>query len=276
MLFVAIMLGIRWIIVWHLRRLPADEQELSRRWSNSVKNSTNFLILLGLIVIWLSELRFLALSIATFVVALVIATREFIQCFLGSLYLASTRTFSVGDWIKVGANYGEVVRSDWLSTTLLEVDIESMSYGYTGKTLIIPNNQFVVNSIQNLNFMRRYVVHSFAIVRDAEPVNVFLAKEAILEKIKTYSESFEAVAQRYNYVVEKRLGVSLPGPEASIRITTNHLGKNVFTITIFCPTTDVVRIEQKLSEDFMQFWYSEVDRLKLLEIKSKVKKKSDD
>lgn len=138
-LLIVIAIIIRWLAVRHLQQLPSDESDLPRRWMNGTRNAVTTLVVIGLIVIWLSELRFVALSIATFTVALIIATREFIQCFLGALYQASTRAFSIGDWIKVGSNYGEVVSSDWLTTELLEIDMESMSYGYTGKTLVIPN-----------------------------------------------------------------------------------------------------------------------------------------
>ena len=260
-LMIAAALVVRWLVIRYLLKMPTDEQDLPKRWTNSVKNASNLLIAIGLIVIWLSELRFVALSIATFVVALVIATREFIQCILGSIYQASTRMFSIGDWIKIGGNYGEVVRSDWLSTTLLEIDIESKSYGYTGRSLLIPNNQFVTVNFQNLNFMKRYVSHSFSIVREAESINVFQFREMILEKVKEYCSPFEEVAQRYNVLIEKRLGIVLAGPAASVRIVTTDLGKNEFVVTLFCPTQEAVGIEQRLTEDFMGAWYREVERL---------------
>lgn len=250
----------RWLIVRHLNKLPSDEDGLPKRWINTAKNTTNFLIVIGLIIIWISEIQFLALSIATFVVALVIATREFIQCFMGTLYHASTRTFTIGDWIKVGNCHGEVTHSDWLSTTLLEVDLEGMSYAYTGKTLIIPNNQLVANTIQNLNFMRRYVVHSFTITRDHESINVFDAKALILEKAREYCSAFQDAAERYNELLEKRLGITFSGHEASVRITTSNLGKNMFTVSLFCPTHEAINIEQRLTEDFMTFWHGALEK----------------
>ncbi|MDX1302059.1 mechanosensitive ion channel family protein [Photobacterium sp.] len=259
---VVIVWSARWLIVRHLSQRPSGEDELPRRWINSIKNATNLLIAIGLIIIWLSELRFVALSIAAFAVALVVATREFIQCFLGSLYQASNRTFVVGDWIRVGSNNGEVVRSDWFSTVLLEIDLETMTYGYTGRTLIIPNNQFISNTIQNLNFMRRYVAHSFAIVRDADPVNFFDARDFILERAKEYCMPFQDVAHRYSVLIDKRLGVNLSGSEASVRITSTNLGKNMLTVTVFCPTKEAVNIEQRITADFMAFWYAEVEKIK--------------
>ena len=271
-LLIAVAVAIRWLAVRHIQKLPTGEDDLPRRWMNGARNAVTTLVVLGLIIIWLSELRFLALSIATFTVALIIATREFIQCFLGALYQASIRAFSIGDWIKIGNNYGEVVSSDWLTTKLLEIDMESMSYAYTGKTLVIPNNQFITHPIQNLNFMRRYVAHSFIIVRDAELINVFQIKELILEKARHYSEPYSEVAQRHNEMLEKRLGIKLPGPDSSVRVTTTHLGKNQFTITVFCPTEEAVKIEQKLMEDFMTFWYTEVERLNIEKEEKKLKK----
>ncbi len=249
---------VRWLFVHYLSKRPLDEEKLPRRWINSVKNAANLLIVIGLIIIWLSELRFMALSIAAFVVALVIATREFIQCILGSLYMASSRIFVVGDWVRIGAHCGEVTRSDWLSTTLLEVDMESKSYGYTGRSLVVPNNQFLTSTVENLNFMRRYIAHTFSIIREADRVNVFTAKDLILGKAREYSASYCDVAERYNGLIEKRLGVSISGPEASVRITTTDFGKNVFEVTVFCPTHEAVSLEQRLTEDFMNYWYGEI------------------
>lgn len=254
LLMVTILLA-RWLGIYYLQKLLTGKDESPRRWINSIKNIANFLIVIGLIIIWLSELRFVALSIATFVVALVIATREFIQCFLGSLYQAGTRAFTIGDWVKIGNHCGEVVRSDWLSTTLMEIDMATLSYSYTGKTIVIPNSQFVVNPIENLNVMRHYVAHSFSITRNADFINVYDAKTHIMNKVNEYCVDFQDVAIRYNALMEKRMGVSLPGPEPSVRVTTTNIGANMFTVTIFCPTSEAVNIEQQITEDFMGYWY---------------------
>lgn len=263
-LVVALGVLIRWLILRQISQMHFSDENQPRRWQNAIKNTINLLLLLSLILIWMSELRFVALSIAAFVVALVIATREFIQCFLGAIYQASTRLFGIGDWIQVGAHCGEVVRSDWLTTTVLEIDIEQKSYGYTGKTLIIPNNQFVTHSVQNLNYMRRYISHSFTIVRDPDDVNIFHVKAYILQQAEKYCAPFQDVAKRYGDLIEKRLGITQEGP--SVRVTTNNLGKNELTISFFCPTNEAVNIEQRLMEDFMAYWYEQREKLKTLKL----------
>lgn len=254
---VVIVLVLRGLISRRLRIYSPKEEVMPRRWANTAKNTLNFLLVIALILIWLSELRFVALSIATFVVALVIASREFIQCLLGALYQASTRTFTVGDWIKVGDYCGEVVSNDWLNTSLLEVDLAGSSYAYTGRSLYLPNNQFLLHGVVNLNFMRRYVAHSFTLVRDSDQLNLCDAKEYILAKAREYCAPFDTVAQRYNKHLEFRMGATLLGPEPSVRISTNHLAKNELTVSLFCPTDEAVDIEQKLVADFMTYWYQQ-------------------
>lgn len=259
--FIVICLFVRWLSVRFVRRVVKDEDNLHRRWTNTITNITSLIIIIGLIIIWMSELRFVALSIAAFAVALVVATREQIQCFLGAVYIASSRAFSIGDWIKVGHHYGEVVRSDWLTTTLLEVDVEGMSYAYTGRSLIIPNHQFSTGVIQNLNFMRRYVAHSFSIVREADAISVRDARLYLEDLVREYCSPFKEVADRYSSLIEKRLGIALSVSGANVRIATNETARNVFIITVFCPTQEATRIEEEITEDFLDYWYSITHKL---------------
>lgn len=245
----------KWILIKRFKKMVSTDDLLPRRLINSVKNGINLLIVFVLIVIWMSEIRLFALSLAAFAVALVLATRDLIQCFIGSLYQASARSFSVGDWIKVGHYYGEVVNSDWLSTKLLEIDIDSPSYTHTGRTLNVPNHLFISGVTQNLNFMRRYVQHTFTLVRDADSVNIYDLKEKILEKSRECCAEFHDVAQRYNDLIERRLDSPITGPDPEFRITTTNMGKNECSISIFCPTQKAVEIEQKITEEFMSLWY---------------------
>lgn len=254
--FVFTCLVLRWLSVRFVRRVVKDEENLHRRWTNTITNITSLIIIIGLVIIWLSELRFVALSIAAFAVALVVATREQIQCFIGAVYIASSRAFSIGDWIKVGHYCGEVVRSDWLTTTLLEVDVDGKSYSYTGRSLVIPNYQFSTGVIQNLNFMRRYVAHSFNIVREAEAISIRDARLYLEDLVREYCSPFREVAERYSSLIEKRLGIALSVSDANVRVSTNDTARNVFVVTIFCPTQEASRIEEEITEDFLDYWYS--------------------
>ena len=227
-----------------------------RRRINSVHNLANLLLLVGLVAVWVSELRDFAFSIAAFSVAIIIALRDVVQCLVGGVYVASLRAFSVGDWIKFGDQFGEVIDSDWLSTTLLEIDPHGLGSGYTGITLYIPNNVFFTKPVKNLNFMRRYIEHTFSITRENKGGNPFAAKDFLISRIREHSEAFSEVAARYCQMIEHRTGVELVGTEPKVSFTTNELGHDVLTITLFCPREEAHEIEQRVTEDFYNFWYS--------------------
>lgn len=265
---VEVMLTLSWVVVFYIGRRYTKrairqnkhiEHDKKRQRINSVDNIYNLILVVGFIIIWSSELQNIAISIAAFMVALVIATKEFIACIVGAFYRASTRPYQVGDWIRIANYEGEVTDSDWLSTTLFEVDLKGGTYTYTGRTTVVPNSVLLVHTVQNLNYMRRYVTHTFSISRQTDDVNLYLIKEQILEKIREYSEHFHDVAIRYNSLIEKRLDIKISGPEPRVRITTTPEGFNTFTVSLFCPTEEAVEIEQKVIEAFMAFWFEKRD-----------------
>jgi small-conductance mechanosensitive channel len=207
--------------------------------------------------LWAEEMQTFAFSIAAFSVAIVLATREFIQCVIGFFYLVSTRPFRIGDWIEVDHFVGEVSATDWIKTTLLEVNIQS--YEYTGKTLFIPNNKLMTSPIKNLNFLKRYATHHFIITRD-QSVNPFVFIDKIVENAKSYCADFYDVAVRYNHMIERRLEITIAGPDPHIKVSTTELGDTEIGITIFCPTERAIEIEQAIYADFMEHWYSEKNK----------------
>jgi small-conductance mechanosensitive channel len=219
---------------------------------NMVNNVFTILMIIILFNLWSDELQKFAFSIAAFIVAIVLATREFIQCFIGFLYLLSSRPFRIGDWIQVGSHMGEVHSTDWAKLTLLEVNKDD--YQYTGKTLYLPNSLMITSVIKNLNFLKRYAMHHFTIVRDAS-VNPFEFIDVLQEKANLYCDDFKDVAIRYNQLIENRLDINIAGPEPHIQVATSELGDTQVFFTIFCPTESAMEIEQKLTADFMRLWF---------------------
>ena len=227
-------------------------QENKRIRINLVNNIFTLLMIVVFFDLWSEEIQRFAFSIAAFIVAIVLATREFIQCIIGFIYLLSSRPFRIGDWIQVGNNVGEVHSTDWAKLTLLEIDKDS--YQYTGKTLYLPNSQLITSIITNLNFHKRYAVHCFTIVRNGN-VNPFEFIAELYGKAHLYCKDFEDVAIRYNHLIENRLDIKIAGPEPHIQIATSELGDIQVFFTIFCPTESAMEIEQKLTADFMSLWF---------------------
>jgi len=248
-LFIIVFFTVKAIIIKLIKRKSKKSKRLK---INMVNNIFTLLVIILIFNIWSSEIQKFAFSIAAFIVAIVLATREFIQCFIGFIYILSSRPFRIGDWIQVGKYYGEVHSSDWAKLTLLEVN--KHDYQYTGKTLYVPNSQLITSVIKNLNFLKRYAMHHFTIVRD-DSVNPFVFIDTLHEKANLYCIEFKEVAMRYNQLIENRLDIKIAGPEPHIQISTSELGDTQVVFSIFCPTEKALGIEQKLTADFMALWF---------------------
>jgi len=235
------------------RRAKNNNKDL-RLLINILNNVLSFSILIVIFNIWSVEIQRFAFSIAAFSVAIVLATREFIQCFIGFIYIATSRPFAIGDWIQVGNDYGEVNDIDWAKLTILEVNIDD--YKFTGETLLMPTSQLITSSIKNLNFLKRYAIHNFTITRDGS-VNPFDFIDELNEKAIEYCADFNDVAIRYNQLIEHRLDIKIDGPEPHIQVATSELGDTQVIFTLFCPTEIALEIEQKLTADFMRLWFKE-------------------
>jgi len=249
----------KYVLVKLVRKRAKNKGDDRRDLVNNVKNFLNFVLIVCLFSLWADEMQKFAFSIAAFSVAIVLATREFIQCIIGFFYLVSTRPFRIGDWIEVEQFVGEVSATDWIKSTLLEVDIKT--YEYTGKTLFIPNNKLMTSPIKNLNFLKRYATHHFVIVRD-QSVNPYGIIQKVIKSAKVYCADFHDVAVRYNQMLERRLDVKIAGPEPQIKVSTSDIGDNVVEITIFCPTERAIEIQQAIIKDFMRYWYAEKNKIK--------------
>ncbi|EWH11245.1 mechanosensitive ion channel MscS [Catenovulum agarivorans DS-2] len=229
-----------------------NDNERKRRWSSGIKNISSLLMMVGLASVWFDEIQNFAISIAAFVVAIVLATREYIQCLLASLYQATARQYRVGDWVEVDGVAGEVANTDWITTSLYELSINCGKYQFTGRTLIIPNNLFITRSFTNLNYMRRYVNHSFYLVSDKN--EDALSMQAHLQnKLDESCADFRETADRYRSMIERKLEITIPGEKNKVQITTTDLGHIKYSFSFFCPTEQAKEIEQLVTLAFFTY-----------------------
>ena len=248
------------VLVDKLARNRAEKKEKDIRYiTHNIKHFINFVMVLSLLFVWSTEIQNFALSIAAFAVAIELAIREFIQCVIGFFYLVTTRPFRVGDWIQVGDYFGEVAETDWVKTTMHEIDMHT--YQFSRKTIYIPNNKLITSSIKNLNYVKRFVTHHFTIVR-RESFNPYVIHDELVNQAKLYCEEFHDVATRYNSMIERKLDAKISGPAPVIHFGTTELGEFKASFTLFCPTNKALEIEHKLTECFMALWYEQAKKNK--------------
>ncbi len=244
---------LRRLILSKIRGDVAFVSEERRNWMSRTKNGSSALTVLLLFILWQSEIGEFALSVTAIAVAIVVASKEIILCFTGSIQRASSRSFRVGDWIEVGKICGEVIEHNVMATVIQEIDLYHGQYHYTGKTATLPNSMFFTYPVKNLNFMKRYVFHNFSIVVP-DFVNLYPLVPLMIEKIDERTHYFHEVAKRYNTVIEKHAGVDLPGSEPHIHITSSATGEQIVHFMLFCPTDKATHLEQDIRSDFMALY----------------------
>lgn len=249
------------LVIWLLRRLllsmirgeDAFISEKQRNWMSRTKNGTFVFTLIILFILWQSEINQFALSVTAIAVAIVVASKEIILCFTGSIQRASSRSFRIGDWIEVGKLSGEVIEHNMMATVIQEIDLHHGQYHYTGKTATLPNSMFFTYPVKNLNFMKRYVYHNFTIVVK-DFVNLYPLFPELTEKIEEHCAYFSEVATRYNAMIEKHAGLDLPGAEPHIHISNNVNAEQMVHFMIFCPTDKANHLEGLIRQDFMEMY----------------------
>ena len=235
---------------------------------NTLKNSLNISLVFLILALWSSEIQQFALSLAAFMFAIVFATKEYIQCFLGYFFYLSARPFRIGDWIQVQDGVGEVIVADWTKVTLLEVDLHSNSY--TGKHLFIPNNQLLLKTVKNLNFLRRYSMNQFTIT--CEPlIDINPIIEKLEQSANEYCEDFADVAERYKNVIEKRMDIEFISVEPHFHVHTNQYAKICITVDLFCPVEQNLKIQQAITREFFFLWHESVKQNESVLLKEQVK-----
>lgn len=137
--------------------------ELLRRWIINTRNIVIAVGLFGFVLIWGTELRAFALSIAAFAVAMVIATKELILCLSGGVYRAGLRSFGIGERVEVAGTRGDVIDKSLLSTTVLEIGPGHEGHHYTGRAIVIPNSLLLTVPVFSETYTDRYGFHIFTI-----------------------------------------------------------------------------------------------------------------
>lgn len=221
------------------------ENEVRKRIRSNIRNGLFFLAVVAMIFIWAPALRTFALSLTAFAVAMIVATKELILCFSGYLVKSSRGLARVGDWIEINGVRGEIVDQDFLTTVLEELGTGSSKFDFTGRSVVVPNSQFLSATVRNERFNKRYTYHTFRVTTKPDvDTSVFRARllEALNEAVAPYQE----VALRYIGIIEKRASIKLSDSMTQMHFSFRDEGSQSIDFTCFVPVQEAVAIENKI------------------------------
>lgn len=205
-------------------------------WRHRANRTIMILIAVMILVIWAPELRALAVTLVAFAMAIVIAFKEVISCFTGSIVRSTAEGARIGGRIIINGIHGDVTSTDLMSTTLMEVS----DYGQrTGRTIVLPNSMFLTHATttETIAGDRHFVLLSVGI-----PVSRnedWQAMETILLEVgEKISSPYMKDAKKHFARFNRRYGFNVPNPEPAVLIDWHDPEKVAINLRVAVPVAE--------------------------------------
>ncbi|UUO07464.1 mechanosensitive ion channel family protein [Blastopirellula sp. J2-11] len=245
LVIVLLLLILRSILVRAVRRSDKLPSDVRRRWLVQIRNGLLFLFLLGMTVVWSSQIQHVTISILAFAVAVVIATKELIQCVSGSIMKAVGRPFKLGDRIEFQHIRGDVIDHNILTTTIMEIGPDQMTQQLTGRAIVVPNNMFLNKVVINETFTQEYVLHCFKIPCSLKD-DWRQTEQDLLEAAKIECEPWLAKARQHFDLLAKQQGLTVLSVDPRITFRMPKSSELELVVRVVAPARRKGRVEQSI------------------------------
>lgn len=236
-----------------LRHVTQPEARL--KWLVAIRNGLILFFIGALIAIWAQEIRTFAISLVAIGAAIVVATKELVQCFSGYLLRATGQSYSIGDRIEVGSFRGDVIDHNLLTTTIREIGPGRAFHMHTGRTVVFPNSLLFSAPVINESATQTYVVHVLSIPISAQQ-DWQRAERILLEAASAECSPFLEEARKYMERLEQTHGISGPSVEPRVAVQIPEPGRLHLLVRIPVPAGRHGRIEQNILRRFLADFYS--------------------
>lgn len=136
-----------------------DDAEVVFRTRKAVTYVTAFLVVVGMLVIWVPSLEGITTFFGFVAAGLVIALSDVIVNFAGWIYILLRHPFRVGDRIEVGNLAGDVIDTRLLRFTVLEIGNWVAGDQSTGRIVHVPNGAVFRENVANYTDGFHYIWH---------------------------------------------------------------------------------------------------------------------
>ncbi|MBJ7449690.1 MAG: mechanosensitive ion channel family protein [Parachlamydiales bacterium] len=252
LIFGGLIFLVRWFVVRMLRspsRQWTSEQRL--RWLNYTRSIFVVILVFGVIYIWAEQFHNLALSIIAIALAVVMATKELFLCFNGSLMRLRSNAFTIGDRIEFNGVRGDVIDTNILTTTIMEVGPKLTSQQATTRTITFPNSLFLMYPVVNESFVENFLSHTICIPLDIRD-NWKKAQEVLMRLAAQECSIFMKDAKRQMREMEHHIGLPLPAVEPHVWIHIPYKDELHLMLRIITPNHLRGNVEQRILSKFLE------------------------
>jgi len=250
LVFFLVLMGLRTLLRRAILKREELEPEMKRRWLVSLRNVTLVIFLLGMALIWASEIETVAVSLVAIAAAIVLATREMILCLLGSLYRTSTNAYAIGDRIEIGGFKGQVIDADMLSTTLIESNQVTPQKGTVGRVVTFPNSLLLTQALFNESSLGSFVIHTVhvAIPRDEDWQ---AAEDSLLAAAREEVGQYSKELVRHARELQRSYGLGSPALVPRVRMALTDHKETQLHLQLPVPINQRVNVEQRILRSYL-------------------------
>jgi small-conductance mechanosensitive channel len=241
-LVIAVAIISRIIFLRYVQKHNFPNADAKRRVLVTTRNMFFLTVILIVSIIWLSHIRDIAISLAAIAVALVIATKEILLCFLAGIIRGITQPFRVADRIEINGLRGDVIDVNLIGTTLLEI---SSTHQYTGRTVTLPNSLFMSYPVINETYLDEFMLHIFSIPLKRED-DLEKTEKIILDAANEVCTEYLGSAVKYMTEVSPRAALEVPSVEPRVSIEFPDSETVNLLVRVPVPSRRKGRIEQAI------------------------------
>lgn len=225
--------------------------DIRRRWIVTTRSVLIFVVLFGLIVIWATELRTVALSVVAVAAAIVLALKELILCSAGSFVRTISHSFSFGDRIEIDHLRGDVIDQTVFTTTILEIGPGHLTHQYTGRAITLPNSLFLTSKVVNESYTDEYVLHVFTVPIENSP-DWKQASDLLLQISEEECAPFAQDASFHFEKLGKKQGLEIPTLNPRVTLNLPEPWTINLVVRICVPARRKGKVEQAILNRFME------------------------
>jgi len=246
-LYCALLLAVRTAVFRWVRSTHIIQESLRIRALAHVRSALIVAFLIGMLYIWGEQAQSLLIALFVFLYAFARAAQGLLACVGGSALKIRSQAYKIGDRIKVGSVQGDVVESNWLTTSVLES-------GSGGRKVTFSNAKLLQEPICNESLIEGFSFETLKVVLDRSE-NWKMASQLLLEAAEEQMAPFIDAARRRLAEIEKKRGIELPAPDPKISIDLSEKGQISLRLRILVPTSMKERVRSELLSIFLEKFY---------------------
>ena len=228
-----------------------QSRETQRFWRLTFRHVAALGFMLGLGVIWKTELQSVLVALGAATAGFLVAFRENWLSLLAFWMRFVRRQYDLHDFIEVDGVRGKVIDITWLYTVIAESVPGKTGTLYSGKVVHIPNNRMLLAPLTVDNLTDEYSLHivTLPLPKTAKPL---VAEKVLLEVANKHCAPYFVEARKHMKLLEQEKALEISSVEPKAFLSVADDSSVTIRVRIIVPEEARGRLNQAILHDFFE------------------------